>query len=218
MNLGNDLYFLHPFVSNSDLSRFMLPGKYTPDLVKAYAMGTLLDAMITAPETVDFIRLRVIGYFYQFTQEQFTLCGAMRKAARANKVVWDLLKLCAGQVEFYRRDIPMQHEGFDFTLNTRCKYDLWSYLLGWGADIKTTAATTHEGFLKSCDLYDYDRQRAWYMLTSGATQDLLIGISKVVPHPIFIHKIVAGDPFYLRGCQKIPSLAYEFERHRRQLA
>lgn len=215
MNLGNDLYFKHPFVSNSDLSRYLPAKRYTPDLIEAYALGTLLDAMLTCPETVDFIRLRVIGYDYQFTAAQFKICVSMRNAARKNKFVWDLLKMCSGQQEFYTRGIILEHQGFRFQLDGRSKYDLWSFLLGWGADIKTTAATTLAGFLKACDLYDYDRQRAWYMRTSGASRDVLIGISKVEPHPIFIHTINAGDPFHLRGLLKMNALCYEYEKERR---
>lgn len=208
MNLGNELYFCHPFVSNSDLSR-LLPKGYTPDLVQAFAIGTLLDAMCTTPQLVDFIQLRVVGYEYQFTVGDFDLCRWMRDAWRRDKFCQELAAVCAGQEEFYQRGVPFCQADFRFTLDCRVKYDQWSYLLGWGADIKTTAATTLEGFLNSIDRYDYDRQRAFYMHVSGAQRDMLIGISKVAPYKIFPVKLTRTHPIYLSGATKMNTLAFE---------
>jgi hypothetical protein len=211
MNLGNELYFLHPFISNSRLTS-ILPEKRVKNLVLAYALGTLVDAMITTPELVDFIRLRVFGYDYQFTPEQFQLCKAMRNAFRSDPVALELLGLCQGQQEFYNNKVPFMHDGFFFEIPCKVKFDLWSWLLNWGGEIKTTSATTKEQFMKYCDEYDYDRQAAFYMINAGSKKHMVIAISKVFPHPIFIHCVTAGDPFYQRGYAKITPLAYELAR------
>src|SRR5690606_12865534 len=71
-----------------------------------------------------------------------------------------------------------EFEGVNFSLNTRCKWDLWSARLGYGGDIKSTTATTQKQFEEAVRFFDYDRQRAWYMDIAGSRQDVLIGISK----------------------------------------
>lgn len=212
MNLGNELYFAHPFVSNSLLSTKLPAKRYTPNLVRVFAEGTLLDAMITTRQYVDFLSLRVLGYAYQFEEHQFNKARIMRDVVLTHPECIDILALCDGQEEFYVRAVTFAFEGFSFTLDCKIKYDLWSYLLGYGADIKTTSATTLDGFLKSCDEFDYDRQRAFYMKVSGARRDILIGVSNVFPYKIFIHRIVQGDWFHLRGCYKMNKLAYELLR------
>lgn len=209
-NLGNDLYFVHPFVSNSDLLRLLPSAAYTRDLRKAFAEGTLLDAMETTPMSVDFMKLRIIGYDYDFTQEQFDLLRTMRDVLRRDKFYLDIKGVCDGQQEFYERGIQFEHEGFSFGLDCRIKYDLWSYLLGWGADIKTTAATCLIGFMNSIHHYHYDQQRAFYMTVSGARRDVVIGVSKVWPHKIFIVKITHGDNIFLSGHRKMSTLAHQY--------
>lgn len=213
MNLGNELYFLHPFVSNSALSGLLSPVRRV-SLVEAYALGTLVDAMITTRELVDTLRLRVIGYDYQFTAEQFKLCRAMRDAFLANVRCRELLAICRGQQEFYVKDVAFEHNGLVFNLDCKAKFDLWSFLLGWGGEIKTTAAATMKQFINYCHDYDYDRQAAWYMHISGALKHVIIGISKVASHPIFIHVIEVGSPMHLSGQAKIQPLAYEMARLR----
>lgn len=208
MNLGNELYFLHPYVSNSDLTR-LLPPTRRLDLTRAFAIGTLLDAMCTTPLLVDFLQLRVVGVSYQYTVSDFDLCRAMRDSWRRDKFCQDLAVICQGQEEFYRSGCSFCHQEFSFELDCRVKYDQWSYLLGWGTDIKTTAATTMEGFLKSIDVFDYDRQRAFYMNVSGAMRDVLIGISKVAPHKIFPVKIHRKHELFLSGSKKMNTLAYQ---------
>lgn len=212
MNLGNELYFLHPFVSNSMLSRYS--GKYKPEFIKAYAIGTLLDAMLTTSELVDFIRLRVLGYDHQFTQEDFQLCRHLRNICREHPEISNLLRLCIGQEEFYNRGVKFVWDGFEFELDCRIKYDLWSYELGWGCDIKTTTATTMQGFLKQAEALDYDQQRAFYMLNANAPRDILIGVCKIFPYPIFIHRIQKGDAFYNSGIHKVNACAYKLAADR----
>lgn len=209
MNLGNELYFLHPYVSNSDLTRLLPPARVI-DLTRAFAIGTLLDAMCTTPMFVDFLQLRVVGVPYPYTQDDFDLCRWMRDSWRRDRFCQDLSDLCQGQEEFYRPSVAFEYDGFAFGLDCRVKYDQWSYLLGWGADIKTTAATTMEGFLKSVSLYDYDRQRAFYMNVSYAPKDVLIGISKVKPFNIFVVKIDRKHPIFLSGSQKMNRLAHQY--------
>lgn len=186
------------------------PERYTSDLRRAFAEGTLLDAMETTAELVDFIQLRVVGYDYAFTKAQFDLCRDMRNALRKDALYQQIKAVCQGQQEFYQKGVLFYHNDLSFSLDCRIKYDLWSFELGWGVDIKTTAATTLEGFMKSIQSYHYDQQRAFYMTVANARRDLLIGVSKVWPHRIFTVKIQKNDPIFLSGHQKMSTLAYQY--------
>lgn len=211
MNLGNELYFLHPYINNSRLSQFS--GKYKPDFIDAYAVGALLDAMLTTPELVDFYKLRIIGYDFQFTEDQFDICKRMRNACRSHPELIKLIRICQGQEEFYTSGVNFEYDGLSFQLNCKIKYDLWSYQLGWGADIKTTTAKSYEEFIQQAYYFDYDQQRAFYMLNSGAKKDILIGVSKSFPFRIFFHYINYGDPFFKSGIQKVNKNAYALLCH-----
>ena len=80
----------------------------------------------------------------------------------------------------------------------------------YGGDIKSTTATTKQQFLAAVEHFDYDRQRAWYMDISGATQDLLFGISKKYPHEVFTVPITRDSEIYKRGREKYQELAFKF--------
>lgn len=101
------------------------------------------------------------------------------------------------------------YAGFEFSLDVRCKYDLYSDLLKWGGDLKTTACTTFTQFMEAVKHFDYDRSRAWYMDISGADKDLIIGVSKV-NHKVFIVPVVRGGEIYNQGREKYQELAFRW--------
>lgn len=207
MNLGNELYFIHPFVSNSDLLKQLPPAQYTPDLRRAFARGTLLDAIETSPQYANFMSLRVTGYDWQYTQSDFYAACRMRDALHKEKYYQDLKSLCIGQEEVYRKGVQFEHEGLSFTLDCRIKYDLWSPLMHWGLDLKTTAATTHSQFLQCIDRYRYDQQRAFYMHVGDARRDLLVAVSWV-NYKVFVVPIQKNDTIHTCGYRKMSYLAY----------
>jgi hypothetical protein len=204
-------YFSHPYVSNSDLSK--LKGDDGREPFEAYRIGTLVDAFITEPEKVDHIRLRIIDRpEYKYSTADFRLATSMRASFVADSFCRQLLRTCTGQREMYVEGVGFSYDGIDFTLNTRVKYDLWSDALGWGADIKSTTATTHAQFLSAVEHFDYDRQRYFYMNTSGARKDVLIGISKV-NYKVFILQISDTGLWYSHGQAKTNALAFQYYKN-----
>ena len=63
-------------------------------------------------------------------------------------------------------------------------------------DLKTTSATTYGEFLKSCELYAYDRQAAFYLDGHPfAKRFVILGVQKQAPFDIFHFEATA-----CRGC------------------
>ena len=202
-------YFDRKEVSNSMLSKLWeyLNGSERPEPFNAYRLGTLCDLMITEPERVDFIRLEAGGYTY--TQEEFDNTVKMKRAFFADPLCKKLFENSTCQKVMIRKDQPFQYGGLKFTLYTRCKWDLWMDAWKWGGDIKSTTATTQKQFEAACKMFDYDRQRAWYMDIAESEQDILIGISRVTKQ-IFKLPIKRGDVFYTSGKQKYEYLAFQY--------
>lgn len=213
--IGNlDTYYLRPEVSNSDLGeleKYFLPREQRGDIEAAYRFGNLIDAMITEPERCNHFNRTVDGV--QFTKEEWEQAYKMLKAFRADEICAAFLKLSEGQAV---KSVTMDfnHNGVEFQLLVRCKFDLWMERMQHGADIKSTTATTQKQFEASLDYFNYDRQRAFYMdiaQTMGykCDRDMLIGISKV-NHKIFKVPIKRGDATYTRGRQKVDEAAFRW--------
>lgn len=204
-----DPYFNREEVSNSDLTwlkKYWMPENQRHDIEKAYAFGTLLDAVITEPHRVDYFGRKVDDATY--SKEDFEKVTLMRKAFFTDELCSKLAAQSSMQTVMSRH-MAIDYCGFKFTLNVRCKWDLWMQILGWGADIKSTTATTQKQFVEACKHFDYDRQRAWYMDIAGSDKDMLIGISKA-NGKVFKLPINRGDEFYNAGKEKYSELAFKW--------
>ncbi len=203
-----DTYYDRKEVSNSDLSRLKqeLYPTYQPDPTKAFRMGNLIDAMITEAHRVDFFG-RKLGDV-EFAKEEFEKAERMKRAFYADEFCRMISEKADGQ-KIMVKHREFNYDGFDFELDTRCKWDLWREDWGWGGDIKSTTATTQAQFEAAAKHFDYDRQRAWYMDIAGSDRDVLIGISKV-NFRIFKIMINRQSDFYKDGFNKYNELAFKW--------
>ena len=202
-------YFSRPEVSNSDLSAlkdYLYGDAERPDPTEAYKFGSLIDAMITEPELVDYFRLTCNGE--QYTKEQFEQAEQMKKAFMRDQLAAMMLKESETQ-KVMTKTREFNHNGMKFFLPVRCKWDLWMPKVHWGGDIKSTVATTQKQFEDAARFFDYDRQRAWYMDIAGSNQDILIAISKK-NFKVFKKVIRRGDKFYTSGKEKYNDLAFKY--------
>lgn len=199
-----DPYYGRPEVSNSDLSELgkMLYGRDCIDPTEAYAFGSLLDAMITEPERIDYLH----ELFDGSPAKDFKRARKMAEVFLNDKSVATLIQGCDFQkISIKRREFKVGPLRFE--LDCRCKWDFFGQHIS--GDIKTTTATSQKQFDAACQFFDYDRQRAWYMDLEGRDVDVLIGISKV-NFKIFKRVIRKGDAFYNRGVEKYTELAYKY--------
>lgn len=207
MSSNPDTYYNRPEVSNSDLS--WLKKQFSPmadfDPTEAYKFGTLIDAMITEAHRVDFYKMTVDDV--QYTKDQFDLAEEMKKSFMNDQLCANLLKMSSTQAVSIHPNFKIQYEDVEFEMPVRCKWDL--LLPTWGADIKSTTATSQKQFVDAIYYFDYHRQRAWYMDIIGSDQDMLIGISKV-NKKIFKVPIKRSDEMYKEGKAQYQELAFKW--------
>lgn len=210
--MSNDEYFLRKEISNSDLTaldKYFNPERFTYDVVKAFAEGTLIDAMITEPHKVDFYKFRVEGEDYQYSAEQFQNSVEMKRAFLRDPFCAQLLKQCSAQRVTVKENFKMNYEGFDFALNMRCKWDLFAETIDLSADIKSTTATTQKQAEEAVRHFNYDQSRALYLDLEDRGNDMIIFISKV-NKKIFKVPVRRGGSIYNEGKKKYTELAFRW--------
>ena len=190
------------------LDKYLHPSSFDLDPFEYYRFGTLVDAIITEAEKVNYFNRTVEGEELPYTQEAFEKATEMKKAFRKDPFCSHILPLASFQ-KIFIESVNLQYCGLPFSLMMRCKYDLWMNALSWGGDIKSTAAKTQKQFEEACRYFDYDRQRAVYMTLSGAKRDVLIGIYKE-NFKVFKITIERGDAFYNAGMEKFTDLAFKY--------
>lgn len=209
-----DTYFLRKEVSNSDLTElknFLYPRTQYGDKEKAFKFGTLIDAMITEQDRVNYYKLTVDDVVY--TKEDFELATEMKKAlrmeARKDQFLAQVLEKSDTQKFMTNKNQEFEYGNFKYTLDTRCKWDWWLAQFGFGGDLKSTFAESQKQFNEAIDFFDWDRSRAWYMDIAGSNQDFIYAISKK-NLKIFKAFIKRGDPIYLKGKEKYDELAFKY--------
>lgn len=209
----NDInYRSFPAVSNSDLTwleKYWMPEDRFVDLQKAYANGTLIDAMITEPERVDFFKLRVKGEDYLYSSDEFEAAKEMKKAFYKDPFCSSFVKQCKFQHISYVPDFKVKYDGLEFSLAAKCKWDLFRTDIDLGGDIKSTACTTQKQVEEALRYFQYDRSRAWYMDLEKRNNDILIFISKV-NYKIFKVPIKRNDQLFKEGKAKYEKLAFDW--------
>ena len=210
-----DSYYLRTEVSNSDLTElknYLYPRTQYGDKEKAFKFGTLVDALITENERVHYSKRMVDDVTY--SREDFELGLAMREAlrkeARKDEFLRAVLSNSDTQKFMVNKSQRFLYGNFEYTLDTRCKWDWWLSSFNFGGDLKTTFAESQAQFDEAIDFFDWDRSRAWYMDIAGSQQDFIYAISKKNCR-IFKHFITdRKHPSYIRGKEKYEDLAFKW--------
>ncbi|EDY95303.1 hypothetical protein BACPLE_02412 [Phocaeicola plebeius DSM 17135] len=209
-----DSYYLRTEVSNSDLTElknYLYPRTQYGDKEKAFKFGTLVDALITENERVHYSKRMVDDVTY--SREDFELGLAMREAlrkeARKDEFLRAVLSNSDTQKFMVNKSQRFLYGNFEYTLDTRCKWDWWLPGFGFGGDLKTTFAESQNQFNEAIDFFDWDRSRAWYMDIAGSQQDFIYAISKK-NLKIFKAFIIRDDDTYKRGKEKYDELAFKW--------
>ena len=206
-----DPYYSRPEVSNSDLKwlKSLLSNTYDSDPTSAFANGTLLDAMITEPEKVDYFKRTVQGEKYQYSDFEFRNAEKMKKAFFKDDFCSNMVKQCTYQKVSVRKDMPIEFDGIKFTLDMRCKWDLFCEGFDMSGDIKSTACLTQNQVEAAVDFFDYDASRALYMDIENRNNDILIFISKA-NHKVFKVPVKRDSEIYRRGKAKYSEMAFRW--------
>lgn len=214
MNHNPDEYYRRSEVSNSDLTELknlLHPRPQFGDKEAAFRFGTLVDAVITEPERVNYYRFTVDDV--QYTEEEFLIAQDMYKSlkmeARRDPFLAKVLEMAETQRFMVNKQQVFEYGGFHFRLDTRCKWDWFFPLMNFGGDLKTTFATTQKQFDEAVDFFDWDRSRAWYMDIAQSDRDFIYAISKQNGR-VFKKFINRGDEIYRRGREKYEELAFQW--------
>lgn len=214
MNANPDAYYLRSEVSNSDLTalkELLHPRLQFGNREAAFRFGSLVDAIITEPERVNYYRLTVDDT--QYTDDEFRHAREMQKSLRmeADKdpFLAYVLKNAETQKFMVNHGQRFEYCEFPFFLDTRCKWDWWLSSANFGGDLKTTFASSQKEFEEAVDFFDWDRSRAWYMDIARSDRDFIYAISKK-NCMVFKKHIERGDAIYLSGRDKYEDLAFQY--------
>lgn len=214
MNHNPDEYYNRSEVSNSDLTELknlLHPRMQFGDKEAAFRFGTLVDAIITEPDRVNYYRFTVDDV--QYTEDEFRhaqeMFKSLRMEARHDQFLAKVLEIAETQRFMVNKQQQFEYGGLPFTLDTRCKWDWFLPVMNFGGDLKTTFAASQKEFDEAVDFFDWDRSRAWYMDIAGSDRDFIYAISKR-NGCVFKKFINRGDDIYNRGKDKYEELAFQY--------
>lgn len=214
MQKNNENYYERSEVSNSDLTELknlLHPHIQYGDKQAAFRFGSLVDAIITEPERVNYFQHTVDNV--QYTEEEFEHAKEMLRSlcheARTDTFLKKVLEISDTQCCMVNKQQAFEYGGFAFTLDTRCKWDWFLGKFGFGGDLKTTFASTQKEFDEAVDFFDWDRSRAWYMDIAHSDRDFIYAISKK-NCCVFKKFINRDDATYQRGREKYEELAFQY--------
>jgi hypothetical protein len=210
MSILKDPYYDRSETSNSDLGwleKYWLPQSFIIDLEAVFRFGSLVDAMITEPEQVDYFKMTVAGISYN--KDEFKMAAELKKIFFADSFCKSLAAQCELQKVSTNQVFTINYNGFVFNLSVRCKWDFFASRIDLCGDLKTTASTTQKEFEKSIFHYNYDRQAAFYMDIENKSNFIFIGISKK-NGKIFKVIVRRGDAIYNSGKAKYEELAFRY--------
>lgn len=214
MQKNNENYYERSEVSNSDLTELknlLHPHIQYGDKQVAFRFGSLVDAIITEPERVNYFQHTVDNV--QYTEEEFEhakeMLRSLRHEARTDTFLKKVLEISDTQCCMVNKQQAFEYGGFAFTLDTRCKWDWFLGKFGFGGDLKTTFASTQKEFDEAVDFFDWDRSRAWYMDIAHSDRDFIYAISKK-NCCVFKKFINRDDATYQRGREKYEELAFQY--------
>ena len=138
-----DTYYQRSEVSNSDLTELKNP-PLSPYAIQGIrrrrSVRSLMDAMLTEPERVRYDKHTVDDVLY--SGEDWELAQAMIKSlrmeARHDPLLAQVLAKAETQRFMVNKGATFQYGNFEYTLDTRCKWDWWLPHFGFGGDLKTT--------------------------------------------------------------------------------
>lgn len=188
-------YFSLPALSNSRLTEIK---EQTMDTFKpkrteeAMSFGSLVDALLTQTRDVD------------TSHPEYAKALQMKKRFLSDPLCKGFYENAQKQVA-YTDEVEWNYNGETGLEFCKCLFD-FDLSEKTGGDLKTVTASSWKQFYASVDMFDWDRQAAFYMATSGKERFTILGLSKTRDMPPFILNIKKGDDIYWRGREKMMEL------------
>lgn len=185
-----------PRISNSDLSELLadVKGEVQKKPVKAFAFGTITHGLIIEPKVQQVIPDCV----------DIDLARKLASVARANPFLSWAIKFC-------KKETVQLWEDTATGLQLKARLDL-VFRGSIVIDIKTTSCKSLADFLHTCEVYEYDRQAAFYLDSIGAKKFVFVAIQKVKPYNVWIVEHHTSGSFVMGGRKKYSLLLREWQR------
>jgi hypothetical protein len=190
-------------LTNSRLNKLRreITGEPEPDPAR-FHMGRLHDALITAPETVNYIERTVtdrFGNVDHYTLSEMTIGLKMKRAFEENPACLVTLTNSDRQTVI---ENDIEWAGITFACECRC--DLRLRRGKTIIDLKKTSARSEDEFRERIDKYHYDQQAAFFSAVGSGSPFIFLAQSSVKPYTVF--SIFADHEILSRGKEKIEEL------------
>lgn len=200
-------YFNHPYCSNSKLSSFGREIGVLPEIkgepYEKYRLGTIVDAVITEPATIDFTCMKIGEY--PFSKEEYKWANSLKGRLEKDEKYAQYMKL---NPQFQFQIFKEKFSFGAFELNMKAKLDYFTP--GIVADLKTTVCKTQKQFNDCVRMFGYDRQMVLYCKLTGAKKAIIFGVGKESPYPVFTVMIKEGDKMWKQGEKELNLLAFKY--------
>jgi hypothetical protein len=212
------------YISNSQLGNLekMLRGEMeTPQQLQNklnnYRLGTLFDFVCTEPDLINFDENYFTGHDGVITffseKEKDNALGWFEKL-KQHPLLSTLIKFSNSQKEVYNDNFQVNHQGQEFTVKAKGKFDLYTDL-GFAGDLKYVSAKNQKTFENMIQMFSYDRQASFYTDIDGRVIDtfLIIGVPKLHDyryHDPFIYVVEKDSEEYKKGKAKYEKLCFDY--------
>jgi len=187
-------------VSNSTLSRLKdeLMGKSRKAIGRKGVFGNAFHERVLEPNSYEPTK-------YNLRPSEMKRLELMYQAIQKDSLTRKLLAKATGK--------EVVKTWIDVATNILCKGKLDLVLASFGevADLKTTAAKSEAEFINTMELYDYDRQGAFYGGGVGAKRFRFIAVQKVEPFNVYHFVFDSNSEFLRRGKKKADFLLKKYK-------
>lgn len=198
-------------LSNSQLSKLeeSLSGVDAPDMTEAFRRGRLLDALVTAPHTVNAYKKQVItnkGEVNNFSPEEMKK-GYERRDAFMN----DALCKQIHSASSFQEDVRNENCCFgDYVVGAHAICDGRLKHSGMPWDLKSSSAASQGAFEDSFHTWSWDRQGYFFMEVCNSDKMLFIGVQNKKPFNIYKLWMIRGDERWRQGEEKTLDLVEKY--------
>ena len=186
-------------------------------MLNNFRLGTLFDFVCTEPDLINHKELYFTGHDGEkeyFTRQELNNCLGWFEKLKKHPLLKVIIANSDSQKEVFNDDFQVTHEGQTFKVKVKGKFDLYTSL-SYAGDLKFVSAKSQRQFESMVQMFNYDRQGAFYMdMDDGGVETfLIIGVPKLLDyrkHEAFIVVMKKGDELYNSGKAKYQKGCYDY--------
>lgn len=177
--------------------------------------GSLLDALLTEPDTVNhnLLMIRKSSFYgeeaFYFEREMWDTMITLRDIFLDDPMAGAFYR--SGFKHTFDSSLTLQENGKELFIPTSGELDL-STKFRFGSDIKVTTSETRASFINTIGVLHYDQQAAYYMDNTGLDRFVIFGLSRKAMK-IFPIVIDRDSILYKRGRDRYRYWILKYIKH-----